>query len=203
MNGPQANWLPDGRRLHLNHGPIDLIVEAFGEAEEVRQAYRQAVERFQTILDELVERADRTAQAGFARWWSAMFRGSTARRMEAAVLPFATDFITPMAAVAGSVADEIMAAMKVGRRLDKAYVNNGGDIALHIAPGHSLTLAIGGTGHGFADRIVLDLAIPSPWHRNERLARPQFFAGHCRRGDRAGTHARPKQMRPPPSSPMR
>ena len=55
MNGPQAHWLEGGRRLHLNHGPIDLIVEAFGEAGECRAAYSQAVERFQTILTELVE----------------------------------------------------------------------------------------------------------------------------------------------------
>ena len=56
--------------------------------------------------------------------------------MEAAVLPLAAgSFITPMAAVAGSVADEMLAAMLAGRRLDKAYVNNGGDIAIHLAPG--------------------------------------------------------------------
>ena len=33
MSGPQASLLSDGRRLHLNHGPIDLIVEAFGAPE--------------------------------------------------------------------------------------------------------------------------------------------------------------------------
>ena len=38
-----------------------------------------------------------------------------------------------MAAVAGSVADEIMAAMLAAATLDKAYVNNGGDIAIHLA----------------------------------------------------------------------
>ena len=51
MNGPQAGLLADGRRLHLNHGPIDLIIEAFGEAAEVRAAYEQATARFQTMLD--------------------------------------------------------------------------------------------------------------------------------------------------------
>ena len=33
--GAQAAMLPDGRRLHLQHGPIDLIIEAFGEPAEV------------------------------------------------------------------------------------------------------------------------------------------------------------------------
>ncbi len=40
------------------------------------------------------------------------------------------DFITPMIAVAGSVADEILLAM--GNQLDRASVNNGGDIALYL-----------------------------------------------------------------------
>ena len=155
MNGPQASLLPDGRRLHLNHGPIDLIVEAFGEAEDVRQAYRQAVDRFQTVLDELVDELTELRKPASSKGERA-FACSTAQRMERAVVPLATAFITPMAAVAGAVADEIITAMKVGCRLDKAYVNNGGDIALHIAGSHSMTVAIGGTGHGFADRIILD-----------------------------------------------
>lgn len=65
----------------------------------------------------------------------------------------ARSFITPMAAVAGSVADEMLAAMLSGRTLRRAYVNNGGDSALHLARGQSMTLAIAGTGHGFSDRI--------------------------------------------------
>lgn len=153
MTRPQAAWLPDGRRLHLNHGPIDLIVETFGEPPEMRAAYARAVERFQTVLPELVaELADlrRPASAkprGFA--------GPVARRMEAAVVPLSARFITPMAAVAGAVADEILAAMLAGRSLRKAYVNNGGDIALHLAPGETLAAAVAGTGHGFADRLAV------------------------------------------------
>src|SRR5262245_22379099 len=124
----QVRWLPDGKRLHFNHGPIDLIIEAFGAPEELRAAYAQAVARFRTVLTELVAELlelRRPASLGAARF----FKGSTARRMEAAVVPLAETFITPMAAVAGSVADEVMAALMAGRSLDKAYVNDGGDIA--------------------------------------------------------------------------
>jgi uncharacterized protein len=61
-------------------------------------------------------------------------QGVVARRMHAAVAPFAAHcFITPMAAVAGAVAEEILGAMCEAARLDRAYVNNGGDIALHLA----------------------------------------------------------------------
>ncbi|MDX8519573.1 UPF0280 family protein [Mesorhizobium dulcispinae] len=153
MNGPQAHWLADGRRLHLNHGPIDLIVEVFGEVAECRAAYAQAVARFQTILNELVDELPELRRPASLK--PRAFDGATARRMEAAVVPLAESFITPMAAVAGSVADEILAAALAGRRLDRAYVNNGGDSAIHLGKGQSMTLAIAGTGHGLADRITI------------------------------------------------
>jgi len=152
MTGPQASLLPDGRRLHLNHGPIDLIVEAFGSEAEVSAAHAQATARFQTILSELVEELASLRTPASPRIRD--FSGSTARRMEAAVSPLAGDsFITPMASVAGSVADEILSAMLARRTLAKAYVNNGGDSALHLSPGQTMRLAIAGTGNG--DRITI------------------------------------------------
>ncbi|AZQ66453.1 UPF0280 family protein [Silicimonas algicola] len=133
MTGPQITFLPDGRRLHLNHGPIDLIVDAEGPGREA--ALADAARRFGTILDELVAELPRLRRPLDAQ----PFGGTTAQRMARAVAPFA-EFVTPMAAVAGSVADEILSAM-TRRTLTKAYVNNGGDIALHLAPGASFTAA--------------------------------------------------------------
>ncbi|MCW5774029.1 MAG: hypothetical protein KIT16_20465, partial [Rhodospirillaceae bacterium] len=72
------------------------------------------------------------------------FSGAVARRMWRACAPLAETFITPMAAVAGAVADEVLAAMTDGRDLRKAYVNNGGDIALHLAPGERFETGIVG-----------------------------------------------------------
>lgn len=154
MDGPRAQWLQDGKRLHLNHGPIDLIVQVFGEAQECRLAYEQAVARFQTILMELVEELPELRLPAFFLA-PRSFAGPTARRMEAAVMRLAECFITPMAAVAGSVADEMLAALLAGRRLDRAYVNNGGDCALHIGRGQLMGLAVAGTGNGLADRITI------------------------------------------------
>lgn len=158
MIGPHAGMLPDGRRLHLNHGPIDLVIEAFGREDERRVAYRQAAERFETILEELVsELSDLRLPSTVS---PRLFAGPTAARMEAAVSPLAGIFITPMAAVAGAVADEMMAAMLKGRKLDKAYVNNGGDSALQLSADQEIRIAIAGTGHGLADRIVIRAADP-------------------------------------------
>jgi ApbE superfamily uncharacterized protein (UPF0280 family) len=137
--GPGAARLADGR-LHLQHGPIDLIIEAWGAPAEVEAAYAQATERFDDVLEILVqELAQLRAPLGDAH---PLLRGPVARRMLAACWPHRARYITPMAAVAGSVADEILEAMQQRRRLDKAYVNNGGDIALHLADGNALTLGV-------------------------------------------------------------
>lgn len=62
--------------------------------------------------------------------------------MVAACWPHRAEFITPMAAVAGAVADHMLEMLLAGRRLDRAYVNDGGDIAFHLAPGEQLTCGV-------------------------------------------------------------
>lgn len=128
MLAPQSRLLSDGRRLHLQHGPIDLIIEVWGDNRD--DAYAAATHRFQNILQELVDELPtlrseaRTNQA---------FDSPTARRMQAAVEPYAADtFVTPMAAVAGAVADEILSTMRTATNFEKAYVNNGGDTAFYL-----------------------------------------------------------------------
>ena len=133
---PQASLLPDRRRLHLHHGPIDLIVEAWGP--ERSACYEQAIERFETILSGLAAELS-SLRAPISGGHT--FRDPVARRMAAATRPFAEVFVTPMAAVAGAVADEIRDALVAGRAVPKAYVNNGGDIAFHLTPGERATTA--------------------------------------------------------------
>ena len=138
---PQIALLPDGKRLHLQDGPIDLIIEANGQAEEVRAAYDAAARRFTGLLDELCGELTTLRQA--ADPVHCALKGVVARRMHAAVAPFASGhFITPMAVVAGSVAEEILGAMLNAAHLDRAYVNNGGDIALHLADGEQFSVGL-------------------------------------------------------------
>jgi uncharacterized protein len=172
---PQIRLLPDGRRLHLHDGPIDLIIEADGTRSKVEQAYRAAARRFVTILDELCAELpllrtpvspssprpkgpiaqrmyDAVLQcaiagaphAGVARW-SSWHRHSCLCSSEPGALPSICEgglFITPMAAVAGAVAEVVLTEMTDATDLTRAYVNNGGDIALHLAPGYSYTVGI-------------------------------------------------------------
>lgn len=138
MTGAQATWLPGGR-LHLHHGPIDLILQGWGDARALSAGYAAAADRFDTILAELV------SELPALRSPDAPVTGPTARRMAAAVAPFHPTFITPMAAVAGAVADTILRAF-VRPGITRAYANNGGDIALHLDPGEQLTCAVAGAG---------------------------------------------------------
>jgi ApbE superfamily uncharacterized protein (UPF0280 family) len=138
---PKIALLPDGKRLHLQDGPIDLIIEANGREAHVRAAYDAAARRFTGLLDELCAELVELRKA--ATPTPCALKGVVVRRMHAAVAPFAADhFITPMAAVAGSVAEEVLDAMLGAARLERAYVNNGGDIALHLADGERFTVGL-------------------------------------------------------------
>jgi uncharacterized protein len=143
--GAVAALLPGGR-LHLQHGPIDIVAEAFGDAAAVKAGYTRATVRFATVLRELVEELPALRSEG------AEVKGVIARRMATAVQPFRPAFITPMAAVAGAVADEVLGVL-VGTGITRAYVNNGGDIAVWLGPGESLIAALAATGG--LDRVTL------------------------------------------------
>jgi len=140
-NRAQIRMLPDGRRLHMQDGPIDVIVEAFGEVSEIEIAYRAAAGRFVGVLDELCGELEFLRRPACEN--GDLPSGAIARRMLAAVRPYASQiFITPMAAVAGAVAEEILEVMTSAARLSRAYVNDGGDIALHLVPGEKFVVGM-------------------------------------------------------------
>jgi ApbE superfamily uncharacterized protein (UPF0280 family) len=143
--------LISGNRLHLQHGPIDLVIGADGDAGQVEAAYVAAAEAFPGILPALVAelailRTPLPHPRCNAGAWprDPSCTGPVARRMHAAVWPYRDRFITPMAAVAGSVADHVLGVMLRSADLRRAYVNNGGDIALHLAPGAAFTAGVVG-----------------------------------------------------------
>ena len=143
MSGPVAALSKDGRRLHLQHGPIDLIIEAEGKANAVAAAYKAAWIRFQTILDELV--AELPTLRRPLEPAPHEFQGSVAQRMAEAASTFSNVFVTPTAAVAGAVADEIcdtIRAVDTADEITRAFVNNGGDIALFLTPGASYHIGL-------------------------------------------------------------
>lgn len=143
MNGARRQPLPGGRWF-FQHGPIDCVIGAEGEPLAVAQAFEAAWARFQGVLTELV------AELGLLRMnlaavpgHSVAAGGPVAQRMVAACRPYAAqgEFITAMAAVAGSVAQELVGHFQLPG-VQRAYVNNGGDIALHLAPGEAFEIGL-------------------------------------------------------------
>ena len=149
---PIRHPLHDGR-WHFQHGPIDLVIGAEGDAGAVQDAHEAAWRRFQPLLVELVSELPRLRQPIAAdESGPCPLRGEVARRMWQACQPHCQSFITPMAAVAGAVAQE-MAAAYACEGITRAWVNNGGDIALHLAPGQAVRVGlVGDVARAYASR---------------------------------------------------
>jgi uncharacterized protein len=147
--------LSDGR-WHFQHGPIDIVIGAVGDTAAVKQAHQAAWQRFETVLQELVGELSilRRAIPCDAPLPPAdeVLKGGVAQRMWNACAPYCAGFITPMAAVAGAVAQELIASY-ARPGIERAWVNNGGDIALHLKPGQSLRVGL------FADLAHWDAAL--------------------------------------------
>ena len=167
MSAAFSNRLPDGR-LHLHHGPIDLICEAWGPPDLIEAGYLQVQRRFDGLLEELVAELSALRHANMALF------GKIARAMGRAVAPFHPAFITPMAAVAGAVAEEVLAAM-VRPGITRAYVNNGGDIALHLTAGAQFDCALADSGN----QITVRFEDSARGDSNVGLARAQLVFGDC------------------------
>lgn len=132
--------------MRLRHGPIDVLVTADGPPSEVALAMAQARAAFPGILPALC----RELPCLKASLPSLPPRKEIAAKMHAAVSPFGDRFITPMAAVAGAVADSLLASLTENRTLRTATVNNGGDIAFHLTLNTSLRCG-----------LVADIAAPA------------------------------------------
>ncbi len=144
---PAQRTVLDARRWHGSHGPIDIVAEADGDALAVAAAHEAAWQRLGALLDELVGELARLRQPVGSG--DNPFKGPVAQSMWRACAPFRAGFITPMAAVAGAVAQELIACYQ-RPGIERAWINNGGDIALHLAPGRSVRVGL------FADLARFD-----------------------------------------------
>lgn len=168
MQGALAAILPGNlstnsagdERLHLQHGPIDLIIGVDGGAPARRAAFDTARARFDTVLNELVAELPMLRSGVDDTPGAARPNGAIARRMYDAAARSGAEFVTPMAAVAGAVADEILAAIcaiKNGAptqpNIERIYVNNGGDIAIHLPKDARFRMAIAGLNNADLGRI--------------------------------------------------
>ena len=133
-----AARLADGR-VHLQDGPIDLILKAEGPGRAA--AERAALSAFDGLLATLVAELPVLRRPLGAS--PPPVSGPVARRMVAAAAPFAERIVTPMAAVAGAVSDHLLAAMlDAAPDLTRAWVNDGGDVAFHLTEGQTFEVGL-------------------------------------------------------------
>ncbi|MEE9335444.1 MAG: UPF0280 family protein [Granulosicoccaceae bacterium] len=150
---PLVNRLAN-KRLQLRHGPIDLIIEAFGSPYDVEAAYQQAVYSFSTVLKTLAGELSELRKPSGSHIH--VFQGKIANVMDKVAREFSTDhFVTPMIAVAGAVADHVLHSLILDRVLSKAYVNNGGDIAIYLSEDQSFNVGVCAKPH---DGVIVSKA---------------------------------------------
>ena len=151
--------LSDGR-WHFQHGPIDIVLQLEGQEAACAQALQNAWARFENILPELVRELPLLRQP-VSELHAQVFQSVVAQRMQLAAAEMAwaspDGFVTPMAAVAGSVAQEVMQALALPG-VDRAFVNNGGDIALHLASGEWRIGLVSNLQQALASDPLSDLA---------------------------------------------
>lgn len=130
-----ATPLADGTTLHLQDGPLTLTVGLDASPGAVAAAHKAAIVRFRSLADEIEEELPTLREP--ADHGSTRLTGSVARRAWRAVRPFAASgFITPLAAIRGAVAEEILAAAMASADTARIFVNFSGHVALHLTPGH-------------------------------------------------------------------
>ena len=158
-NGASASRLRDGR-LFLQHGPINLVVRAWGPEPAVEAAYQALIDVFPHWLGGLVGELTRLRMPEAAHL--ELPRGRIARAMASAVRACATGFATPMASVAGAIADEAARVLASRPAIERAYVNNGGDVALHLSEGTRLSVGVVPSLREAIPRARIEIASESP-----------------------------------------
>jgi uncharacterized protein len=151
---PQRYQLPN-QQEHFSWGPIDLIIKAETEFIDnknlIANAHDAAWERFKSVLPELTQELSVLKQPVHNSQFNP-FNGRIAKKMWQSCRPFLPRFITPMAAVAGAVADDVIQYYQIPG-IQKAWVNNGGDIALHLATNQSIPVGICSEAYQAYDKL--------------------------------------------------
>ncbi len=134
--------------LHLQEGPIDLVIGVEGSEASIAEAYRVMNRAFSGVLSGLVAELsvlrepliwqfqhgqfDSPVNGVIAnRMWQCCYQVHTISEQNLQLQSLAQP-LTAMAGVAGAVADHILTAGRTVAGVSKVWVNNGGDIALHL-----------------------------------------------------------------------
>ncbi len=139
-------------KVYFHYGPSSILVMADSGGEPLTELCCQAFEVIDASLKEIAASLDllRLAPALIPE---GRLTGLPLKMLEA-VSATKEPTLTPMAAVAGTVADSV-ADWLFSQGATRAMVNNGGDIALRLAPGTSVKMGIASSlSAGTIDRAI-------------------------------------------------
>lgn len=160
MRQEKAIHALDGGRIMAEYGPMRLIISAWLGKVPQRDLCISASRMAFTYLERIAAlRA--TLSRPLARH-QAHIEDPVARAMIESVLAVGDEDLTPLAAVAGSLADAVADYMFV-RGMSRVVVNNGGDVAVRIRGADQVRVGVAASGRPArpSHTIVLDSSSPS------------------------------------------
>ncbi|MFL2822295.1 MAG: UPF0280 family protein [Alphaproteobacteria bacterium] len=131
--------LIENDKLFMENGPTNIIAEAFSSKKiEIYNFICEYSSKFLKDLSFEIETLKKPTSK------KNIFVSEIANTMFESTQLFLPNFITPMASVAGSIAELLL--LKVVEKFDvnKMYINNGGDISLYINKNEKFNFSIGG-----------------------------------------------------------
>ena len=126
-------------KLFIENGPTNIIAEAFS-LEKIK-IYNLICEYSSKFLKDLSLEI-RTLKKPTS--YENEFVSEIANTMFDSTKLFLPNFITPMASVAGSISELLLLKVLEKFKVNKMYINNGGDISLYIAKNEKFNFSVGG-----------------------------------------------------------
>lgn len=129
----------DDESVLVECGPMRLVIRAWQKGQPQIEVARGAAEESIGYLEQVARCRSVLIQSipDIVSWQEE----DLAAKMITAVEAVGDDDLTPMAAVAGTIADAV-ADWLVGQNMDRVIVDNGGDIALRLKAGETATVGI-------------------------------------------------------------
>lgn len=127
-------------RLRVEWGPVSLVLAARWAGAPPPDGLEAGGRGALEFLEELAAYR-RLLAADVRRIRNPAALPASVRSLVEAARPFAGEFVTPLAAVAGAVADRV-ADLLAERGAAWAVVSNGGDVALRLAPGEAASVGL-------------------------------------------------------------
>ena len=139
MSYEQSITLLDEETILAECGPMRLAIRAWQNSRPQITLCRQAAEASFAYLEAVAKH--KTVLSDFAGNIRSLPENALAQRMIESVRAIGDIDLTPMAAVAGTIADAV-ADWLFARGSTKILVDNGGDIAIRLAAGETATVGI-------------------------------------------------------------